>query len=42
MPETPEVIMQVGQRIDNFEAKAVTPPEELRAVAYHLPHAAFR
>ncbi len=38
MPETPVVTMQVGQRIDDFEVKAITPLDELRAVAYQIEH----
>ena len=38
MPETPVVTLQVGERIDDFEVKAITPLEELRAVAYQIEH----
>ena len=38
MPEIPEITLQVGQEINGFQIKVVTPLEELRAVAYQIEH----
>ncbi|MDI6774397.1 MAG: insulinase family protein [Verrucomicrobiota bacterium] len=40
MPQLPEITLRPGEKLLGFEVKAVTPLEELRAVAYLVEHAA--